>query len=414
MTFEVRQAVILCGGLGERLWPLTAHCPKPMVEVNGRPFLHHLLDQLSRNGISSFLLLTGYLGDQISGYFGTGSEFGWTIQYSHGPANWTTSQRLQNAIEQVDDTALLMYSDNYAHVDFSKLSLTHFQEKFNITLSVARKSPGNVALNQGVATYSRDRGFTQDPFVEVGYMVINFKAIRRLLFEERIKEFADVIQKVGETARLGAVEIRGDYLSISDKSRLELTIRYFAGKKILLLDRDGTINRTPVNGRYVLSVNDFHWLENSRTAIHELARLGFTFVVITNQAGIATGDLDPDVLQKVHEKMRNDFEDIGAHLLDIYSCYAHWNSNDPLRKPNPGMFFQASKDHQFLLERTIYVGDDWRDVEAAGNAGCMSALVGVHSNMDLPRLSTEPNFRADNLLDLVPLIARQYDMMNEW
>jgi NDP-sugar pyrophosphorylase family protein len=52
----VSQAVILCGGRGERLRPLTDEMPKPMVSVNGRPFLQYLLEQLAENGISRFVL----------------------------------------------------------------------------------------------------------------------------------------------------------------------------------------------------------------------------------------------------------------------------------------------------------------------------------------------------------------------
>ena len=73
----VSQAVILCGGRGERLRPLTDEMPKPMVLVNGRPFLQYLLEQLAENGINRFVLLTGYLGEKIVEYFGDGSSWGW-------------------------------------------------------------------------------------------------------------------------------------------------------------------------------------------------------------------------------------------------------------------------------------------------------------------------------------------------
>lgn len=62
---NLEQAVILCGGMGTRLRPLTDNLPKPMVEVNGKPFLYHLLKQLSEQGVTRFLLLTGYLGERI-------------------------------------------------------------------------------------------------------------------------------------------------------------------------------------------------------------------------------------------------------------------------------------------------------------------------------------------------------------
>ena len=63
------QAAIFCGGLGTRLRPVTDKIPKPMVPVNGLPFLEHLICQLKENGIYNFILMTGYLGDQIQKYF---------------------------------------------------------------------------------------------------------------------------------------------------------------------------------------------------------------------------------------------------------------------------------------------------------------------------------------------------------
>tara|TARA_B100000686_G_C16363386_1_gene748884 strand:+ start:213 stop:497 length:285 start_codon:yes stop_codon:yes gene_type:complete len=88
------QAAILCGGLGTRLRPITEKIPKPMVLVNGVPFLEHLICQLKENGILNIVLLTGYLGEQIQEYFGDGSKMGVNIQYSHGPADWETGRRL--------------------------------------------------------------------------------------------------------------------------------------------------------------------------------------------------------------------------------------------------------------------------------------------------------------------------------
>ena len=70
-----KQAVILAGGRGTRLRPLTDTRPKPMVEFHGKPFLEYLVDMLREQGFARVLLLLGYLPDVIQDYFGDGSRW---------------------------------------------------------------------------------------------------------------------------------------------------------------------------------------------------------------------------------------------------------------------------------------------------------------------------------------------------
>ena len=93
----IDQAVILCGGLGTRLLPITKNTPKPMVDCNGKPFLWYLLSYLNKQNIKKVLLLTGYLSNQIVNYFGNGQKFGLTIEYHEGPINWDTGRRIWEA-----------------------------------------------------------------------------------------------------------------------------------------------------------------------------------------------------------------------------------------------------------------------------------------------------------------------------
>ena len=124
-TTTVDQAIILCGGLGARLRPLTNSVPKPMVMVNGKPFLCHLLRQLSEQGVTRFVLLTGYLGEKISDYFGDGSQYGWSVSYSQGPVEWDTGRRLWEARARFDVQFLLLYSDNFVQFNLQKLKRFH-------------------------------------------------------------------------------------------------------------------------------------------------------------------------------------------------------------------------------------------------------------------------------------------------
>jgi N-acetyl-alpha-D-muramate 1-phosphate uridylyltransferase len=116
------QAVILAGGLGTRLKPLTTSVPKPMVTVHDRPFLEYELTLLAQNGITDAVLCVGYLGEQVSRYFGSGHTLGIHIQYS-----WDGEQllgpigALKNAEPLLEDSFFVLYGDAYLRLDYQAL-----------------------------------------------------------------------------------------------------------------------------------------------------------------------------------------------------------------------------------------------------------------------------------------------------
>ena len=113
------QAVILAGGLGTRLWPLTREVPKAMVPVAGAPYLEHQLRLFKEQKITDILLLTGYLGNQIEEYFGDGALLGLTIRYSRETEPIGTGGALRQAAEHLADSFLLIYGDSYLPMQYA-------------------------------------------------------------------------------------------------------------------------------------------------------------------------------------------------------------------------------------------------------------------------------------------------------
>ena len=405
----VSQAVILCGGRGERLRPLTDEMPKPMVSVNGRPFLQYLLEQLAENGISRFVLLTGYLGEKIVEYFGDGSSWGWSISYSNGPVEWSTTKRIHEALDQIDEQFLLLYSDNFAQLQLSELAQVNRDRNSAMTLSVVRKFPGNIQLdaNSSVAKYDSSRSESSAEFVEIGYSLMSKSKIIACLDKHIHENFSSVIQSLTEDQQVSAVQVKTGYMSISDPLRLSRTEAFLKQHKILLLDRDGTLNVKPQRGEYVNSIDEFNWIESSRDALRTLGEKGFSFIIISNQAGVATGATKLEDLNKINEFIRAEFLSLGLRLLEIYVCTDHWNSESEFRKPNPGMFLAAAIDHKFRLDHSIYVGDDIRDAVAAKNAGCKCVLVSPGELIEDVGVRVESIGKT--FMDLVPTIINKYE-----
>jgi len=234
--FHYNQAVFFCGGLGSRLKPLTDRIPKPMVEIDGKPFLWYLLVQLAEKGINRFVLLTGYLGHMISDYFRTGETWGWQISYSHGPGEWETGRRLWEARELLDSEFLVAYSDNFVQIRMDLLVEAWEKNQASIALHLARKTNGNIRLGDDglIDEYDPSRKAQGLGFVELGYMLCRKGEVFSYL--ERLEGFPDisfskVLKAVASEGKLAGIVINDPYHSIGDLGRLEKTRIYLKPKK---------------------------------------------------------------------------------------------------------------------------------------------------------------------------------------
>ena len=115
------QAVILAGGLGTRLRPLTYDIPKPLIPVGGRPFLHYLLDMLAENGIADIVLCVGHLGDKVVESVHDGQRFGCRIKYSFEKELLGTGGAIKNAENVLDDEFIVLNGDTCHPIDYRDL-----------------------------------------------------------------------------------------------------------------------------------------------------------------------------------------------------------------------------------------------------------------------------------------------------
>lgn len=404
-----RQAVILCGGLGTRLRPLTDTLPKPLAPINGRPFLAYLIAQLREQKIQQVLLLTGYKGEMIRDYFEGRGDNRIQIDYSSGPTEWETGRRLWEAREHLDDCFMLLYSDNYVLTDISKLAGVHTSVKNAVTLTVHSKQNGNIKLDPcgQVVIYDSSRADQDLDHVEIGYMLVDRNEVINE-FSDTDVSFSRILGQLVRRGRVGSVNSGDAYHSISDVERWKRTERYLKAKRIIMIDRDGTINQRAPRGEYITHWDQFHWVDETFEAMRELSRQGFRFIVVSNQAGIARGMLEPSVVEEMNDRMVAELKLAGVEVIDVYVCPHHWEDNCSCRKPEPGLFFRASKSHLLRMNRTVYVGDDPRDSRAAFNAGCLSVLIGPERNCD-PGGGAKTGFSSETLPEAVPWIVSQFE-----
>jgi D-glycero-D-manno-heptose 1,7-bisphosphate phosphatase len=176
--------------------------------------------------------------------------------------------------------------------------------------------------------------------------------------------------------------------------------------RYVLLDRDGVINHD--SEHFIKSPEEWLPIEGSLEAIAMLNQHGYKVVVITNQSGIARGLFDANTLQDIHTKMQRMAIDKGGLIDAIYIC-PHGPSSDCFcRKPKPGLLKLFAQEKQVDLTTTSFIGDSFRDIQAAQAAGAMPILVktgkGEKTLINHPNLTIEI---FDNLYDATnTLIAR--------
>lgn len=131
------KAVVMAGGEGSRLRPLTIRRPKPMVPIAGKPVMEHILDLLKRHGITEVIVTVQYLASNIEDYFGNGSQFGMRITYSREDVPLGTAGSVKNAEEQLTEPFLVISGDALTDYDLTDLISYHHEKKSLATLLLA-------------------------------------------------------------------------------------------------------------------------------------------------------------------------------------------------------------------------------------------------------------------------------------
>ena len=378
MDSNIKQAVILAGGLGTRLKPFTDDNPKPMYPVNRIPFIERLVMQIKSFGIDNIIILLGYLPNKVIDYLGNGDKYGLSIKYDITPVEYDTLERMNHAKDLLNESFLLMYCDNYCPIDYNKLVDDFNKSNPLIQLSVYDNSDNytkdNVYVKDGkVLVYDKTHKEDRLQGVEIGYAIVDKKILSYC--DSSIKNLSQVFPILIEKGKLFATTTLHRYYSIGSFDRMKLTEEFFKDRKVVFLDRDGTLNVRPPKACYVEKEEDFIWIPGSMEAIKLLKDAGYITILISNQPGIARGNLTVETLDRIHEKMQSDLKKLDCSIDYIYYCPHNWDDGCDCRKPKPGLLYQAQKDLSLDLTKCILFGDDERDIKAADNANCPSVLV---------------------------------------
>src|SRR4051812_40644471 len=132
------KAVIMAGGEGTRLRPLTSNCPKPMLPLANRPMMEHIVGLCKRHGIDEIVVTVAFLANQIRTYFGDGSAFGVRMVYATEDQPLGTAGSVRNAMDELDERFLVISGDVLTDIDLGGILDFHDEKEALATIGLVK------------------------------------------------------------------------------------------------------------------------------------------------------------------------------------------------------------------------------------------------------------------------------------
>ncbi len=417
------KAVILAGGLGTRMGEICYYLPKPLVEIQGKPILLHQIEALKKEGISDFIIVTGYLGEKIEEYFEDGNKFGVNIAYYREKTPLGTAGALFEL--ELNEDFVLCNGDLIFDIDLSSMSDFHFANNSLATLFVHPNSHPEDSLSLAVDKDNRiTRIYPKNKKAEffhnicnAGIQIVSPELLALYSYSGKADFDKDIIFPAAETGRLFAYcsaeyvhdagtperlnkaseDIAKGVVSAKNKRKLQ---------KAVFVDRDGTLN---VHKGYITDPEDVELIEGVAQAINNLHDLGYLVIMISNQPVVARGECSFEMLDNIHCRLEMLLAESKAYLDGLYYCPHHPDKgfdgevaqlkiNCSCRKPAPALILQAAEDFNVDLDRSYMVGDSITDMQAGVNAGCTPIYVGESEVADCECFGSLKEF-SDSLVE---------------
>jgi len=157
------KAVILVGGEGTRLRPLTINRPKPMVPILNRPFLEHMIAYLKKHDIDDVILALCYLPGPIQDHFGDGSDFGVRLTYVTEDSPLGTAGAVKNVERHLEETFFVFNGDIFTDLDLTEMMALHRERRAKVTIALTPVENPTIYGVVETDTGGRVRRFIEKP-----------------------------------------------------------------------------------------------------------------------------------------------------------------------------------------------------------------------------------------------------------
>jgi D,D-heptose 1,7-bisphosphate phosphatase len=386
------QAVLLTGGLGTRLGELTKATPKPLLEVDGRPFVEYLIDELARFGFKEILLLCGYKADQFNYLIEKYQAKDVKVSISQEPDTLLgTGGALKFAADRLQDHFLLMNGDTIFDINYVSLVLP-FEFQDTVARVALRKQSsvgryGAIQLQGRKIVSFSSSSAADESYINGGIYYVK-KDILNSITELPCSLERDVFEPLAASGQLEGFPYHSKFLDIGIPADFERASQFLNTLKVrpaAFLDRDGVLN---VDKGYTHRSEDLVWIDGAPEAIRWLNDNGYYVFVVTNQAGVARGYYTCADVEKFHHYMNLRLSEFGAHIDAFEYCPYHeggivkeFTGSSNRRKPNPGMILDLLNAWPVDSENSFLIGDKESDLQAGNGAGIKAVLFNGEANL---------------------------------
>ncbi len=180
-SLKTNRVVLMAGGLGTRLRPLTEHTPKPMLKVGNRPILETIIMNFKKYGFTNIIISVSYKSEIIEEYFKDGSDLGVTIEYIHEEKRMGTAGALSLIKDKLDEPFFVMNGDLLTNINFENMMEYHISHNAIATMGVREydfQVPYGVVNVDEVDILSIEEKPTQSFFVSGGVYILDSKALK--------------------------------------------------------------------------------------------------------------------------------------------------------------------------------------------------------------------------------------------
>lgn len=213
------QAVVIAGGKGTRLYPLTKNIPKALIPIEETPILEIIVRQLSHHGFTELVFATNHMHDQIYDYFGDGTKFDVSIDYSKEEIPLGTAGPI-SLLERLTDDILVINCDIFSDVDFGDFVMYHKSENNTATILSVKKEekyPYGVIKIIGETFEDIIEKPTLSFKIYGGAAVLNQQVIRELKRGEP-KEMPDLLRDLKVKGhKIGIYDFSGMWIDIGNR-----------------------------------------------------------------------------------------------------------------------------------------------------------------------------------------------------